>query len=170
MQKAIAHETVTRKFECPECHTPAFSLPDLEVGRQFGPWYCDNCGWASRGVMTADGCDIELTAERKIDTCVLLQRGELFLVVRGMRFEKKGAPKEHDIEESTAYFYNEHTCPTNFIGGSVEAVIEGEDTDPHGCFTFVAVVDKSAIPPDRDFNGDIDWPKVFKALPDLNPA
>jgi hypothetical protein len=43
-----------------------------------------------------------------------------------------------EAENHARYFYDEHTCPTNFMG-EVEKVIDPADgdEDPHGIFAFV---------------------------------
>lgn len=47
-------------------------------------------------------------------------------------------PEEYAHEQR--YFYNQHTCPTNWIGEIVEIIFKG-DRDPHGVFEFVSVED-----------------------------
>lgn len=43
-----------------------------------------------------------------------------------------------EVNDHNTYFYEEHTCPTNFI--RIEAVFTPEDDDPHGTFEHVATV------------------------------
>lgn len=48
-----------------------------------------------------------------------------------------------DTEEArgnASYFYNEHSCPTNYI--PIEAVFTHDDDDPHGVFDFIRVAPK----------------------------
>jgi transcription elongation factor Elf1 len=48
--------TVTKLFiVCPYCESQETSVGHLEVGRSFGPWFCDKCGNAYRGTRTEDG-------------------------------------------------------------------------------------------------------------------
>jgi hypothetical protein len=49
-------------------------------------------------------------------------------------------PGETSRDEHERYFFEEHTCPTNFIGGDVVALYEDGDRDPHGAFRFVRSV------------------------------
>lgn len=44
-------------------------------------------------------------------------------------------PATEDDREHLMYFYEEHSCPTNYI--RCEAIISKNDTDPHGLFTYV---------------------------------
>lgn len=43
-----------------------------------------------------------------------------------------------DYVEHQRYYYNEHTCPTNWFR-NVEEIIFQKDKDPHGVFEFVSV-------------------------------
>ena len=83
-------------------------------------------------------------------TLVLLKRNGIYLVVNGH------GDAEHDM-----YFYNEHTCPTNYMG-DVEAVIYEKDADPHGVFEWVATIDKP-----EDFEEGL--PREFNELCVLFP-
>jgi hypothetical protein len=61
----------------------------------------------------------------------------VYFVVEGL------APYPEDDttrDEHERYFYEEHTCPTNFVGGDVVALYENGDRDPHGAFRFVRSV------------------------------
>lgn len=61
--------------------------------------------------------------------------GEVFFVVEGCaEFESL-----EEVEKHHQYFYEEHTCPLNFIKG-VEIIVNKGDADPHGLFTHVATV------------------------------
>ena len=35
------------------------------------------------------------------------------------------------------YFYNEHTCPTNYMTEVVKVISEDGNEDPHGIFAYV---------------------------------
>jgi hypothetical protein len=111
-----------------------------------GPWYCPECGagvdWdvpEPDPVAQVPEAIGTLSGNNKIDRLVLLEldkhRSPVQLVVRGMRFEGI----ERDCA-GDAYFYNEHTCPTNYLT-SAEVIMEADDADPHGLFTFTKAVD-----------------------------
>lgn len=142
-------------------HLMAFpSKPDW-----FGPWYCDECGWAVTAAGYSHG-QMLVTAlpERKINTLVLLVlngaslRDEpIFLVTQGMVFEKNGKIDYSNQE----YFYEQHTCPTNFLRADM---LVGDDTDPHGIFRYLETV---AMPDDwreRDAREIGDYEKLFATL------
>jgi hypothetical protein len=65
--------------------------------------------------------------------------------------------KRYSDDDGLAYFYNEHTCPTNWIG-DVEAIIFEGDSDPHGVAQFVRRVD---LPSSVDDVDDLDLPSLF---------
>lgn len=44
----------------------------------------------------------------------------------------------NEVRKSCQFIYDSHTCPSNYLGGTV--VLEGYDDDPHGIFRFVDVV------------------------------
>jgi hypothetical protein len=58
-----------------------------------------------------------------------------------------------EYAEHQRYHYNEHTCPTNYLGQVEEIAVEylnrgGWDTDPHGIFKFVSTTDGKWVDPD----------------------
>lgn len=66
---------------------------------------------------------------------VLLKYHEAFIVVKGLH---SWPATMEELLQDKEYFYNEHTCPTNFL--DVELICENGDTDPHGIFEFVDAV------------------------------
>jgi len=74
----------------------------------------------------------------------------IYLVVRATQYRPEEA-----VDSGDEYFYNQHTCPTNWIG-DVEMVIADGSTDPHGVAQWVASIpagdlldDDDAAPGDR---------------------
>lgn len=127
----------TKKFACPECGSVEHSYGHLKAGQTFGPWYCDKCGTSVNGEVTADGVKTKLGEDVKFNTLVLLrldvpgtEAEPVHIVVRGMGFHKRG--EQPSIEPGRdEYFYNEHTCPWNYLRLPIKC---GDDTDPHGLF------------------------------------
>jgi len=61
--------------------------------------------------------------------------GPIYFVLEGCaRFES-----DAELQDHHQYFYEEHTCPTNFIHGVVGIFHDG-DRDPHGVFDHVKSV------------------------------
>jgi hypothetical protein len=91
--------------------------------------------------------------ERKIKTYDVLvlkpQVESVYFVVEGMRFN--GISREKiglDEVGHKHYFYEEHSCPTNWLKPTM--VYVNGDADPHGLIEFVATIDASTLPPDQN--------------------
>lgn len=133
----------TTHIVCPDCGKPDADI-DFAKGKEIEAlWFCGNCG-AQYGVKsTKDGkFYTHRTTARTDPSIVILRNGRIVLVLKGMKFNghASGSPNNDD------YFYNEHTCPTNYMK-NVKAVIElpnkeqrQADTDPHGVFKYVATL------------------------------
>lgn len=140
MKKASTTIEVTHFIDCPHCYNDRYRVdhlfsPDKQV-RHFGPWYCDECGGSFSGKVIGSDVFVEKHDESKRkDKClVFLKNNNVMLVVKGMYFDG-----ELNLENER-YFYEEHTCPTNYLG--VEMVIDTDDgdTDPHGIFEFIGAI------------------------------
>jgi predicted RNA-binding Zn-ribbon protein involved in translation (DUF1610 family) len=152
---------------CPSCgddeHFRCEHILAFPIGRRFGPWHCQSCGHAIVGTRTADGIDIEPSAERKIATIDVLvlkpQKTPVYFIVEGMRFE---GGRDHDPlrdeADSKQFFYEEHSCPTNWFKPVM--VYHDGDADPHGLIEFVATRDDAAFPPDESY-GPNDRDRAF---------
>ena len=80
----------------------------------------------------------------------------LYFVIKARRWPDH-PPPDHDND---SYFYNEHTCPTNWTDDIVAVVGNGE-VDPHGVATFV----RRVTPPENDVAEITDeWYKLFPEL------
>lgn len=147
-------DTFTRQFfRCPHCGKGEQSAEHLSPGTSFGPWYCDLCGGSFVGRIDFEGrIELELRAERKIATFNVLvlkpQAKPVYFVVEGMRFEG-GSLAVDDQHESSRYFYEEHSCPTNWLQPVM--VFHDGDADPHGLLEFVKGVDATTLPPDQSW-------------------
>jgi hypothetical protein len=89
----------------------------------------------------------------------------LYFVIRARRYpHDEGAEDGHD-----AYYYNEHTCPTNWTA-DILAVISKGDEDPHG---FAEYVRRRAAPALMNENGgmnDVHEGPLWAALfPEITP-
>ena len=142
---------------CPHCEKGTFAIDHLKAignGISFGPWYCNECGGSFDGRISADGnIDVRLRTERRIKTYDLLmlspQDKPVWFIVEGLRFEDPAKPRDETSEaEHKEYFYEEHSCPTNWL--KPEIVYYDGDDDPHGLLEFVTYADASAA-------DKIDW-------------
>ena len=93
-----------------------------------------------------------LKLDKEIDTPV-------HIVVEGMIFYPRNS-KPIINQEHESYFYNEHTCPWNYLRVSIK---DGDETDPHGIFRHQETV----IMPDwyeGDLSGVEKWESLFPTL------
>lgn len=81
----------------------------------------------------------------------------LYLVIKARRWPDSDTAEERASHDQ--YFYDEHTCPTNWID-DVLAIISDGDEDPHGFATFVRRI---PAPDDMSEDGDPEpaWSELF---------
>jgi len=139
---------VTKTYlTCPACKGNSGATIDHLAEykmKSFGSWYCDLCGKSFKGDVQPDG-SIELTAtpSTKINTLDLVMipanlPHPFYMLLKGMRFKYDGPDDRNPHDRS--YFYDEGSCPTNWIPTIQQAIYDG-DNDPHGLIQFVRGVD-----------------------------
>lgn len=123
---------ITRHATCPWCQAASESPVDHLIEQETQTvWYCDNCG-ESYGLMFHLGkmWTAKVPNRRCDDIAILLRHDDIGLIVKGMEFSD--SPGGH------AYFYDEGTCPTNYLKDVIRIIdLKTDDTDPHGIFKFV---------------------------------
>jgi hypothetical protein len=157
-----------RHVVCPACDKPAGTIDHMiEDAIRLGEpsmicgWYCEHCGWEYRGHVFADGtAKVDKTGKRKIETRALLKleplKGDVYIEVEGMTFLGVGETIDgKDLVEDSRYYYEEGTCPTNYLG-SIREIWEGDyGMDPHGLFKLIDVVpappEYTGVPIDESF-------------------
>jgi hypothetical protein len=153
--KARLIPTRTVRVACPNCGEPAGTVDHILDGtgsKEFGPWYCDECGRGYGGKLLPGGeIELYLSKDMKVETLdhlvILPQDKPVHFIVKGMAFvDENGSRRD---AEHKRFFYEEHTCPTNYVG--VEMIAFDGDIDPHGLFKFVASTD---MPDDYDVDED----------------
>lgn len=82
--------------------------------------------------------------------------GPVFFVVKGLA---KAHASDEEMQSSAAYFYEEHSCPTNWLRDCV-AVIENGGDDPHGFLEHVRTVQVSNALEPEDFKRE-SWQELF---------
>ncbi len=136
---------------CPSCGEDGGEIDHLLGTKARTSWYCDACGQEYALDFSANGnVDITVAKGRKIATTDLLmlppQTQPVYFVVQGMRFIEK-RHYEQDEHAGKEFFYEEHSCPTNWL--KPEMVYCDGDSDPHGLIRFVSHVDSDSLPPDE---------------------
>lgn len=157
---SAGYETVTTTHAvCQHCGERLGAVDHLGHGRAWGPWYCDTCGGASRGVV--GGAVERVEDQRKVSTLALLRldtaTGPFWFIVEGMRFTHS-RPLVSE-QEDDRFFYEEHSCPTNWLKPLM--VAHRGDTDPHGVIQFVRAVDKPASLPNDSNDEDLMLEQLF---------
>lgn len=117
----------------------------------FGPWECDPCGRAYRG--RYQGLDTVTVKDpqgrRSIPTLVLLEYPPsdkpLRFLLRHNRSVKKGEMARDPEYGGPRYYFEEHSCPTNWLRNVCMVALDG-DTDPHGFLRYVRDIDEPDIP------------------------
>jgi hypothetical protein len=83
--------------------------------------------------------EISKTDRSKRRTTVILQippqTDPIVFEVQGWEYSDIGGTAE-EKREHTRYYYEEHTCPTNWFR-DVKKISIGDDDDPHGLVVFV---------------------------------
>lgn len=140
----ISVEKQTRSYgfvTCPHCNKGEHRVDHCKPGFS-SSWYCDECGGRFHIELHSE-TKFLLTplAEKKIKTLVTLESaGPVRLLVEGMSFTRADGTSDGKEESRAQYFYDEHTCPTNFLGDVVKVIDPADgDDDPHGIFAFVKV-------------------------------
>lgn len=138
----------TKRFvRCPFCNVSEHQVEHLfgeYVGRTAGPWYCDDCGGAFMLHVSADGClDVEKTGRRLRHVRVLLellpQQETVQIEVDALEFDDgHGFAPDEEQERKHAFFYEEHTCPINWMRAAEEVRLGG-DEDPHNLVRVMGV-------------------------------
>lgn len=128
---------------CPHCKEDKTLVSHLfqeaERWKTFGTWYCDKCGGSYKGCLKNGQVYVEKLTQTYKRTCVFLKKDNMILIVKG--------GQHSNLENNDRYFYEEHTCPTNYLK-SVEVIVDTnrENTDPHGIFEYLGTI------PYQDFN------------------
>ncbi len=125
-----------RYILCPGCKNEYFRVDHLAEHVRTA-WYCDQCGIRFRVHALAGNrieCEV-IKGESKAKRLVILRSdGPVTLHLHTFT-----TLPDSDETGHAEYFYNEHTCPTNFLGDVVKVIDADGDDDPHGIFAFVSI-------------------------------
>lgn len=139
MSVICIHTETRRYLQCPShCDGRLGGVDHLLDGptTTAGPWFCSKCGrgW-SFSIGKGSVSDLVEADHKFVDATVLLvlppQTMPVYFTVHTKHIDD-------DEFEDRAYFYDEHTCPTNWIREVVEIKF-GDSNDPHRLFRFVGI-------------------------------
>lgn len=161
MTSTYSHDFVV----CPWCGKESGCRVDHLYGRDtsWRLWRCGKCQQSFRGTVRNTNV---VTAEKTTDGGIRQRAmnllkfegvdGPVFFVMDGGTYTEDPNATDRDEQDSQRFFYEEHSCPTNWLRTCV-AVIEDGDTDPHGFLSFVRAVEV-----DNGFDEDkADWEAMF---------
>lgn len=173
---ASVESVVMTYLVCPNCKTRTNHTVNhiVETGRGvFGPWTCEHCRAEIFGRVNKKTNTLEVHADMDNPSrtdkgyhllCIPPMQKPIYFVVSGSVSSTK-TPEE--VANSNGYYYNSHTCPTNFLR-SVVAMCYSQDPDPHGVFRYVGSVKASDVPAALDGDGDFDSEKIAAAFPTVD--
>jgi hypothetical protein len=126
---------------CPTCSRFAFRIDHLKIGQSV-TWACDKCGTQFDLVRQGDDdvC-MEPTGKKNTPLCVTLVSDTvppIEMKVNTWNYAHSQGYSPEEFFDHEKYFYEEHTCPTNWLREVEQMTCEG-DHDPHGLFRFVSV-------------------------------
>jgi len=120
---------------CPTCGKGEHQVSHLRVGTATR-WYCEEeeCGFAfSLRVISADSVEVRALEDQRVKKLVTLRsEGPVTLVVEGMSL----IPESKSLSDGDEYFYNEYTCPINYLREVIEVRDDEGKDDPHGIFKY----------------------------------
>ena len=131
---------------CPNCNEGEWLASHIGDGGSFGPWFCQNCGKYCRGRRVGSSFELEpaldITREKITVTLQSKTNPPITLKLNSWQFaggvEGGRQLTAEECWDHTKYYYNTHTCPTNYMNEVAEIIFEG-DSDPHGVFEFVSI-------------------------------
>jgi hypothetical protein len=131
------------RIPCPSCTEGGWRADHLTIGFET-TWSCQNCQSEVR-IKRVSESDFETTSTGRKNTPVTvtlqsITEPRITLKLNTWKYAHSQNDSKEDYESHQQYFYDEHTCPTNWTREIVEIIFQG-DHDPHGVFEFVSVVD-----------------------------
>ena len=103
-----------------------------------GPWYCEDCGDGWNLEQVEDFISMTKHHENQRPRRVVIL--EIPPQTEPIRFKlyrwSYGEKTQEERAESDRYFFDEHTCMTNWFS-DVQEVYLGDEPDPHGLAQFV---------------------------------
>jgi hypothetical protein len=131
---------------CPSCcMCSSFRVDHLPVSQTITyVWTCNECHQRV-SIKRVSENDFEALAMGVKETPVTvtlrsITTPPITLKLNTWKYAHSQGLSQEEYESDKRYFYNEHTCPTNWIREVEEIEFEG-DRDPHGVFEFVSVED-----------------------------
>jgi len=128
---------------CPGCIKGSSRADQLHTGFKT-TWSCSKCQ-VEFSIERISEFDFEtfVTSRKNTPVTVTLQsitEPKITLKLNTWKYAHSQNDTTEDYRDHQQYFYDLHTCPTNWTRDIVQIEFEG-DKDPHGVFEFVSVED-----------------------------
>lgn len=139
----IVQAKIQLYIPCSSCTKGKWRADQINVGFKT-TWSCDKC-YNESSIERLTYSDFEVTSNGRKQTPVTvtlqsITEPKITLKLNTWKYSHSQEDSAEDYASHQQYFYDEHTCPTNWTRDIVE-IIFGGDHDPHGVFEFVSVVD-----------------------------
>lgn len=126
---------------CPSCDNLS-AVDHVQDGQEM-TWWCDNdlCGHQYRFTINNGEIDSQSTGVIVSKTSVLLKRGDLSIIVKGVKITDPYDDhySGYDEDGCNRFFYEESTCPSNYLRETEEVFYNGQ-SDVHGLFEYVGTL------------------------------
>lgn len=128
---------------CPNCKDGEWRVDHLDIPQDVW-WTCNNC-LAQFHIHRAGRLEFVITPTGKRSTPVTVTlrsktKPEITVKLNAWKYEHSQDDTPDEYFGHQKYFYEEHTCPTNWTSEIVQMECEG-NTDPHGLFELIDIVD-----------------------------
>ena len=142
-QFVITQAKVRLYIPCPSCTEGHWRADQLRIGTET-KWSCETCHKYARVTRLSEfEWETIPNGQKETPVVVTLQsvtEPKITLKLNAWKYAHSQNDTQEEYESHQRYFYNEHTCPTNWTSQIVEIIFQG-DHDPHGVFEFVSVED-----------------------------
>lgn len=130
--------------DCPLCSDHEFRIDHLAIG-QPAYWSCDSCGEEIQFIREGlTEFRVAPTGKKRKAPITVTLRSDTVPPIEVKVNTWKYPPlygeewTQEEFLDHERFFFEEHTCPTNWLRDVEEITFEG-DHDPHGLFKFVSV-------------------------------
>lgn len=131
----------------------------------YGGWQCHLCH-KPIGFRIKNSSEIETWKSTRVKqewypALALLKLNDVYFIFNYEIYKPNAEIKTNDkIQYNAEYFFEEHSCPTNWILKCIMIVKDG-DIDPHGYMKFIRVIEI-----DNHFNED-DKDRILNLFPEI---
>ncbi len=143
-------QTYTQTYcMCPWCGEQSGCRVDhlfAEAPRTAGGWFCREC---RREFLVDVRSPSEVIVsrgkpDRRFIPCATLLAldgadGPVYFVMDDESYEDGPVDTDEELQSSRQFFFEEHSCPMNWIG-NCRVIVKAGDDDPHGVLRFVRSV------------------------------